>query len=552
MPIKNLTLPKFHAIDVNGNPLAGGKVYTYEAGTTTDQVTYTDADKSSQNTNPVILDSNGEADIWYDVDVKIKLDNSANVQQWVIDNIPPNAAPTSSGVFNLVDNGSFEDSNTQALSWALTNFPDGTVAVDTSDRSHGKNSLKFTGAGSGGGTATSLKFPVTTLAGIFVKFEYKSSAVNTLNSVQVKWYNAADTALSTDTLLSEGTANPTIYTQYTRAAYAPANAVQGEIILKGVDSGGTQLTGTTNFDNIVVSTETSVDQKGVASPVNHLQVTNAALNNPILITPVGTGTNSGITLTGKGTGGIILDADTVTIADGNNDFNIASHDGINGLKLAGTLITATGVKLNYVDVVAGTAQANKAVVLDSNKDVTGLGDVTATTFIGALTGTASTVTTNADLTGEVTSTGNTATISADVIGDNELVPPAAGSSIIRWILRPGQGITSSSTSYPSIDNLSTTGATALIGYVQSSGVVRINYDIRAGSSSGAEARIVKNFVEVDTQSTVQNTFVTKTYDATVAAGDVLTLQLRLSAGINSPDVENVFVSTAALNLSITG
>lgn len=51
--------------DTNGNPLAGGKVYTYAAGTTTPLATYTDRVGGTANTNPVILDSRGEADIWF-------------------------------------------------------------------------------------------------------------------------------------------------------------------------------------------------------------------------------------------------------------------------------------------------------------------------------------------------------------------------------------------------------------------------------------------------------------------------------------------------------
>lgn len=50
--------------DGNGNPLSGGKLYTYEAGTTTPKATYTDASGDTANTNPVILDSNGSADVW--------------------------------------------------------------------------------------------------------------------------------------------------------------------------------------------------------------------------------------------------------------------------------------------------------------------------------------------------------------------------------------------------------------------------------------------------------------------------------------------------------
>jgi hypothetical protein len=36
----------------------------------------------------------------------------------------------------------------------------------------------------------------------------------------------------------------------------------------------------------------------------------------------------------------------LTVADGSNDFDIASHDGTNGLKLGGTLVTATAANLN--------------------------------------------------------------------------------------------------------------------------------------------------------------------------------------------------------------
>ena len=42
-------------------PLVGGKVYTYITGTTTPLTTYVDADQNAANTNPIILDSRGEA-----------------------------------------------------------------------------------------------------------------------------------------------------------------------------------------------------------------------------------------------------------------------------------------------------------------------------------------------------------------------------------------------------------------------------------------------------------------------------------------------------------
>lgn len=50
--------------DANGAPLAGGKVYTYAAGTSTALATYVDQTEATPNTNPIILNANGEADIW--------------------------------------------------------------------------------------------------------------------------------------------------------------------------------------------------------------------------------------------------------------------------------------------------------------------------------------------------------------------------------------------------------------------------------------------------------------------------------------------------------
>lgn len=58
--------------DNNGDPLSGGKVYSYEAGTTTPQATYTDSSGGTPNANPVILDSSGRATIWLDVELSYK------------------------------------------------------------------------------------------------------------------------------------------------------------------------------------------------------------------------------------------------------------------------------------------------------------------------------------------------------------------------------------------------------------------------------------------------------------------------------------------------
>lgn len=81
--------PKAQFIDANGAPLAGGKVYTYAAGTSTPLATYTTSSGATPNTNPVVLDARGEANIWYTTGVsyKVVLKTSADVELWTVDNI---------------------------------------------------------------------------------------------------------------------------------------------------------------------------------------------------------------------------------------------------------------------------------------------------------------------------------------------------------------------------------------------------------------------------------------------------------------------------------
>ena len=77
--------------------------------------------------------------------------------------------------------------------------------------------------------------------------------------------------------------------------------------------------------------------------------------------------------------------DDITINSG--DLKIASHNGSNGLKLGETLVTASAAELNTLKAVtAGTVAPGKAVVVDTNKDISSFGNITATEFSGDLTG----------------------------------------------------------------------------------------------------------------------------------------------------------------------
>jgi len=50
-----MPLPKMSFTDSNGRPLVGGKVFSFDAGTSTPKNTFTDATGATPNTNPVIL-----------------------------------------------------------------------------------------------------------------------------------------------------------------------------------------------------------------------------------------------------------------------------------------------------------------------------------------------------------------------------------------------------------------------------------------------------------------------------------------------------------------
>lgn len=81
-------VPKLQFLDANGNPLVGGKLYSYAAGTTTPLATYADYGGATPNANPVILDSRGEANVWLDSSLyKLKLTSATDVEIWTVDNV---------------------------------------------------------------------------------------------------------------------------------------------------------------------------------------------------------------------------------------------------------------------------------------------------------------------------------------------------------------------------------------------------------------------------------------------------------------------------------
>lgn len=125
----------------NGSPLAGGKLFVYAAGTTTKATTYTDSTGNTPNTNPIILDANGQCSCWLDPTLFYKFILSPSTDTdpptnpyWTVDNV---AAPAPIAVGNMTDE---KGSDGNFGFKAGTDFTAGTTTSLTLSKNYGSAS----------------------------------------------------------------------------------------------------------------------------------------------------------------------------------------------------------------------------------------------------------------------------------------------------------------------------------------------------------------------------------------------------------------------------
>jgi hypothetical protein len=163
--------------DANGNPLAGGKLYTYAAGTTTLLATYIDSTGTTSNANPIILDSRGEANVWIvpGTSYKFKLTDANDVQIWVVDEVSSGSGTvTSVGLtapaLFTVTGSPVTGAGTLALTYSGTALPAANGGTGLTAPGANGNVLTSNGtawvSSPGAGGVSSISFGSTGLSGV--------------------------------------------------------------------------------------------------------------------------------------------------------------------------------------------------------------------------------------------------------------------------------------------------------------------------------------------------------------------------------------------------
>jgi len=177
--------PKAQFLRSDGTPLVGGKVYTYAAGTTTPQVSYTDYTGLTPNENPVILDSRGEANIWLgELSYKFRLTDANDVEIWTVDYV---TAPLTS-VSPVLSGNVTISTNSIAPALKITQLGTGNALVvqDDTDPDVTPFVVTNTGAVGIGTTVPATKLAVDGTISTNTISEYTAAAGVTIDGVVLK------------------------------------------------------------------------------------------------------------------------------------------------------------------------------------------------------------------------------------------------------------------------------------------------------------------------------------------------------------------------------
>jgi hypothetical protein len=202
VPVTPVINPHMTFNDTTGLACAGCSLYSYAAGSTTPQATYTDSTGATQNTNPVILGTDGgpltpsgtSGAIWLGQNAyKLVLIDAGGSTVFTVDNV------TGGGLFPCGPAGAIQIANS-----AVTGLTcDATITINPSAHSINVGTLPTAHVSIGAlGTPTAWNFDTTTPATAASSLGLSASGTGTIN--QLAYYPAAGNSTSGTSVIPAG------------------------------------------------------------------------------------------------------------------------------------------------------------------------------------------------------------------------------------------------------------------------------------------------------------------------------------------------------------
>lgn len=538
---------KMQFLDATGAPLVGGLLYTYAAGTTNPQATYTDSSGGTANTNPVVLDSRGEANVWLgSATYKFKLCDADNSELWTVDNI---SAPTAS------------------LSPVLS----GNVTIDTDSAGP---ALKITQTGTG----PVLKVQDSTDPDLTPFIIDSSGQVGIGTSSPTTALDVSDGSIqlssggATRTLLSADASNSTFAASGARGLILSTNGLTRVTISSAgvvTFSGAVVLSGGATFSGNVAVTGTLSSTSGLTVSSGGAAITgNSTVTGTLGVSSTLTAQNGLAVSTGGATvtaGGLTVTAGGLTVSSGGaaitGNSNVTGTLGVsstltasNGLTVAsgGAAITGNSNVTGTLGVSSTLTASNGLTVASGGAAITGNSNVTGTLGVSSMLTASYGLTVSAGgaivSAGGLTVTSGGATISAG--GAN-----ITGNSNITGTLGVSSTLTATTSILTDTINERTGGA----------GVTVAGVPIVSSAISGDYLRIASKTTQSASGSSVSFTSIPTWArritimfsNITLSAGEDLLVQIGPSGGIvssgyNSSSGGLVNGSSCAISTSTTG
>lgn len=362
--------PKFQPLDNAGKIVPNGRVYTFAAGTSTPQASFVDSGGVTTNTNPIVLDAAGRANLWLGggLAYKIQLQTSAGATIWTVDNV-------SAGPLDMMTTDTAQTVTASKNFTASQTFGAITVSSCTGCGGGGGSSA-FSAITSGTNTTATMTLGsgsmLVTGGTAVINFGTAGATTparkGTAAAITGSTCGTGEMGFATDATAGQNIYLCTATNTWTQVAGGGSAGAFGSI------TGGTNTSaamvvgsgaslavtgsGTIKATSVVDSAGLSVLLAGAtSSAVNQVTATNAATGSGPSLAASGTDTNIALTLKGKGTGVTFVGSGSAFFDNAGN-LTVTSCSGCGG---------GGGSTLPVVDstsIVKGNSDATKQMRID--------------------------------------------------------------------------------------------------------------------------------------------------------------------------------------------